>query len=77
VRLKIEDPRRFRSDAALVVEVGSRIEWWVKDKDAADASGEPGRVKPRALDFSLRAIQPATTGARRAHEFLISYVYHL
>jgi hypothetical protein len=70
------DPADIRSDAALVVEVGSRIEWWVKDEEMTTASGEIGRVKPRAIDLSYRLIQPATTGARRAHEFLASYVLH-
>jgi hypothetical protein len=68
------DPADIRADAALVVEVGTRIEWSIK-KEAVD-NEEPGRVKPRALDVSYRVIQPATTGARRAHEFLASYVYH-
>jgi hypothetical protein len=72
-----DDPADIRFDAAAVVTLGGRIEWWVKDLDRVDAEGEPGRVKPRALDFSYRAIQPVTTGARRAHEFLLSYIFHL
>jgi hypothetical protein len=70
------DPAYIRSDAALVVEVGSRIEWWIKNEAAIDSSGEVGRVKPRAIDFSYRMIQPATTGAQRAHEFLGSWIIH-
>ncbi len=70
------DPDDIRSDAALVVELGSRIEWWVKHDPSFSTEGEAGRVKPRALDFSYRAIQPATTEARRAHEFLASYILH-
>lgn len=70
------DPADIRHDAAVVVEVGSRIEWWVKNEAAITESGEVGRVKPRTIDFSYRLIQPATTGARRVHEFLAGYVYY-
>lgn len=72
-----DDPADIRYDAAAVVTLGGRIEWWVKDEEKVDPSGEAGRVKPRALDFSYRAIQPVTTGARRAHEFLLSYILHM
>jgi hypothetical protein len=72
-----DDPADIRFDAAAVVTLGGRIEYWVKDKDTVDDEGEPGRVKPRAFDFSYRAIQPVTTGARRAHEFVLSYIFHM
>jgi hypothetical protein len=70
------DPPTIRTAAALVLEVGGRIEWWVKDSAAVDAEGEEGRVRPRGLDFSYRMIQPATAGAQRVHELLAGYIFH-
>jgi hypothetical protein len=70
------DPEEIRYRAAGVVEVGTRIEWWVKNEEAVTESG-PGRVKPRAIDFSYRLMQPFSPGARRVHEVLFSYIYHL
>lgn len=70
------DPEEIRFGAAAVLEAGTRIEWWVKNEDAVTDSG-PGRVKPRAIDFSYRLLQPFSPGARRVHEVLASYIYHL
>lgn len=70
------DPEEIRFGAAAVVEAGTRIEWWVKNEGAVTESG-PGRVKPRAIDFSYRLLQPFSPGARRVHEALFSYIYHL
>jgi hypothetical protein len=70
------DPPAVRTAAALVLEVGGRIEWWVKDDAALDPEGQEGRVRPRGFDFSYRMIQPATAGAQRVHEVLAGYLFH-
>ena len=70
------DPTDIRWSAAAVLEVGGRVEWWVKNDEAVDSEGEVGRVKPRNLDFSYRLIQPATPRAQRIHEVLASYTLY-